>query len=227
VITGLLQVVLLEIRLGHLTEALEEDRGGLCESGLGHFSGSYEAGQRYAVIKNTHSERRPAIQDRSRPETMTKASDPPATDDFSTATRAVSPVRIHPCELRAMAEPLKEMFNRSYFERLSKEVSISAPRVDGGRLLKDLMNGNAGRELNARMRHASITLGTHLPSDYRKAVDVLKDVAPRMPKGYTALLYPDFVGQYGQDDPVVLTRSVEVLHLVRFLGVRRARILPP
>ena len=100
-----------------------------------------------------------------------------------------------------MAEPLKEMFNRSYFERLSKEVSISAPRVDGGRLLKDLMNGNAGRELNARMRHASITLGTHLPSDYRKAVDVLKDVAPRMPKGYTALLYPDFVGQYGQDEP--------------------------
>jgi 3-methyladenine DNA glycosylase AlkC len=96
-----------------------------------------------------------------------------------------------------MAEPLKEMFNRSYFERLSKEVSISAPRVDGGRLLKDLMNGNAGRELNARMRHASITLGTHLPSDYRKAVDVLKDVAPRMPKGYTALLYPDFVGQFG------------------------------
>jgi 3-methyladenine DNA glycosylase AlkC len=100
-----------------------------------------------------------------------------------------------------MAEPLKEMFNRSYFERLSKEVSISAPRVDGGRLLKDLMNGNAGRELNARMRHASITLGTHLPSDYRKAVEVLKDVATRMPKGYTALLYPDFVGQFGHQVP--------------------------
>jgi 3-methyladenine DNA glycosylase AlkC len=64
-----------------------------------------------------------------------------------------------------------------------------------------LMKGNEGRELNARMRHASITLSTHLPADFRKAVDVLKEVAPRMPKGYTALLYPDFVGQYGHDDP--------------------------
>jgi 3-methyladenine DNA glycosylase AlkC len=100
-----------------------------------------------------------------------------------------------------MAEPLKEMFDRAYFERLSKEVSEAAPRVDGTRLLKDLMKGNEGRELNARMRHASITLGTHLPADFRKAVDVLKDVAHRMPKGYTALLYPDFVGQFGHDDP--------------------------
>ncbi len=99
-----------------------------------------------------------------------------------------------------MADPLKEMFNRAYFERLAKEVGIAAPRVERAALVKDLLDGNDERELNARMRHASITLRQHLPTDFRKAVNVLKDAAQRMPKGYTALLYPDFVGQFGHDD---------------------------
>lgn len=100
-----------------------------------------------------------------------------------------------------MADQLKEMFNRAYFERLGKEVEAAAPKVKRAALLKDLLDGNEGRELNARMRHASNTLRTHLPADFRKSVNVLKDVAQRMPKGYTSLLYPDFVGQFGQDDP--------------------------
>lgn len=100
-----------------------------------------------------------------------------------------------------MADQLKEMFNRAYFERLAKELEVATPKVKRAVLVKDLLNGNEGRELNARMRHASVTLYKHLPSDFRKAVNILRDVAPRMPKGYTALLYPDFVGQFGQDDP--------------------------
>jgi 3-methyladenine DNA glycosylase AlkC len=100
-----------------------------------------------------------------------------------------------------MAEPLKEMFARAYFERLAQEVQVSAPQVKRTTLVKDLLSGNEGRELNARMRHASNTLRKHLPPEFRKAVDVLKDVATRMPKGYTALLYPDFVGQFGHQVP--------------------------
>lgn len=100
-----------------------------------------------------------------------------------------------------MAEPLKEMFNRAYFERLTNVVGAVAPAVVRSALLKDLMHGNEERELNARMRHASNTLRKHLPDDFRRAVDTLKDVAERMPRGYTALLYPDFVGRFGHDDP--------------------------
>lgn len=100
-----------------------------------------------------------------------------------------------------MAEPLKEMFNRAYFERLAKAVEVAAPKVKRAALVKDLLNGNDTRELNARMRHASITLRTHLPADIRRSVNVLQEVAERMPRGYTALLYPDFVGQFGHDDP--------------------------
>ena len=67
-----------------------------------------------------------------------------------------------------MAEPLKEMFNLAFFESLVKEVCTAAPRVKGPELLKDLLDGNESRELNARMRHTSITLHRHLPADFRK-----------------------------------------------------------
>jgi 3-methyladenine DNA glycosylase AlkC len=100
-----------------------------------------------------------------------------------------------------MAEPLKELFNRAYFERLANELEAVHPALKRAAFLKAVQQGNEGRELNARMRHAAITLRGHLPTDYRKAVHVLKDLAPRMPKGYTALLYPDFVGVYGLQDP--------------------------
>ncbi|MBL7950579.1 MAG: DNA alkylation repair protein [Flavobacteriales bacterium] len=101
-----------------------------------------------------------------------------------------------------MADQLKEMFNRAYFERLAKEVEAAAPKVKRAALVKDLLVGNEARELNARMRHASLTLREHLPADFHKAVRLLKEVADSMPKGYTALLYPDFIGQFGHDDPV-------------------------
>lgn len=100
-----------------------------------------------------------------------------------------------------MAEALKEMFNRAYFEHLATELEAVHPPLKRTLFLREVQDGNEARELNARMRHVTITLRNHLPTDHRKAVHVLKDLAPRMPKGYTALLYPDFVGVYGLDDP--------------------------
>lgn len=100
-----------------------------------------------------------------------------------------------------MAEPLKEMFNAAYFARLGKEAAAVYPKFHRDRFVKALLLGNSDRELNARMRHTSLTLRQHLPPSFRDAVTVLRKLAPRMPKGYTALIYPDFVGQHGLDDP--------------------------
>lgn len=107
-----------------------------------------------------------------------------------------------------MAEPLKEMFNAAYFDRLARTVHGAYPAFDVPTFHLEVMHGLAGRELNARMRHASITLGKHLPQDFRRAVGVLKEVALEMPKGYTALLYPDFVGLHGLDDPAYSLESL-------------------
>ena len=100
-----------------------------------------------------------------------------------------------------MPDQLKEMFNAAYFTRLAKETEVVYPKFKRAAFLKEVQHGNEARELNARMRHASTTLRAHLPTDFRKAVGVLKDLATRMPNGYTALLYPDLVGQFGHDDP--------------------------
>lgn len=114
-----------------------------------------------------------------------------------------------------MAAALKEMFNRAHFERLAQEVEAVYPPFNPEAFLKEVQRGQAARELNARMRHAAITLRGHLPKEYRKAVHVLKEVAPRMPKGYTALLYPDFVGVHGLEDPAF---SLEALRFFTRFG---------
>ncbi len=114
-----------------------------------------------------------------------------------------------------MPAPLKEMFNTAYFERLGKETKTVYPKLQQAAFLKEVMHGNEERELNARMRHASITLRKYLPTGFRETVDVLKDLAPRMPTGYTALLYPDLIGVHGLDEPSV---SLEALSYFTSFG---------
>lgn len=99
-----------------------------------------------------------------------------------------------------MAEPLKEMFNAAYYERLIAALAASFSQFDADAFRADVLCDLHTRELNPRMRHTSAMLRQHLPGDFRAVVEGLKAVAERMPKGYTALLYPDFVGQYGLDD---------------------------
>lgn len=100
-----------------------------------------------------------------------------------------------------MPEALKEMFNAAYFTGLATQLTAVYPKFQRVGFLADVQRGNESRELNARLRHASVTVRRHLPRDYRAAVGILRELAPRMPSGYTALLYPDFVGQFGLEDP--------------------------
>jgi 3-methyladenine DNA glycosylase AlkC len=99
-----------------------------------------------------------------------------------------------------MAEPLKEMFNKVYYQRLADSVQEAYARFEHGAFLRDVTKDLASRELNARLRHTSVTLHRYLPARYQEAVHLLREVALTMPKGYTALVFPDFVGLYGLDD---------------------------
>ncbi|MEX1132483.1 MAG: DNA alkylation repair protein [Flavobacteriales bacterium] len=100
-----------------------------------------------------------------------------------------------------MAEALKEMFNKAYYLRLADAVQEVMPRFDTETFLRHVTKGLEQRELNARLRHTSETLGRFLPENFPTALEVLREVATRMPKGYTALVYPDFVGLYGLETP--------------------------
>lgn len=97
-------------------------------------------------------------------------------------------------------EPLKEMFNKKYYRQLAEALSEADKNFNAKKFLNDVTDNMEPLSLNQRLRNTSIQMKKHLPPNYRKSIDVLKKVATQMPKGYTALIYPDYIGLYGHDD---------------------------
>lgn len=96
-------------------------------------------------------------------------------------------------------EPLKEMFNRAFYERLAKEFSKADKNFNASKFIGDVTTGMEALSLNERMRNTSHVLKKHLPTDYKKILDIFFKVIPNMHGGYTNLLFPDFVGIYGHE----------------------------
>jgi 3-methyladenine DNA glycosylase AlkC len=99
-----------------------------------------------------------------------------------------------------MAEALKNMFDKKFYERLAQEFYKADKNFHPQKFVKEVMVGLDERSLNQRMRNTSIVLKNHLPADYKKTVDLLLEVAPAFKAHYTGFLFPDFVGQYGHGD---------------------------
>lgn len=111
-------------------------------------------------------------------------------------------------------EPLKEMFNLAFYKRLSAEFALADQNFKPEKFVKDVSRNMQDLSLNQRMRNTSIVLKTHLPADYGKSIDILKSVIPNVSRGYTNLLFPDFVGVYGHDN---INLSLEALaYFTRF-----------
>lgn len=112
-------------------------------------------------------------------------------------------------------EPLKEMFNRKFYESLSAEFSKADKQFDHKKFLAEVTKDLEPLSLNQRMRNTSVVLQNYLPADYKKALQVMEKVIPNMPRGYTNLLFPDFVGLYGHDH---IDHSLEALKLFTQFG---------
>jgi 3-methyladenine DNA glycosylase AlkC len=97
-------------------------------------------------------------------------------------------------------EPLKEMFNENFYKNFAKEFSKVYKQFDSKKFVKEVTTSISDLSLNQRMRKTSEVLKHHLPSDYKKAVEIMKKVIPSTKGGYTNLVFPDFVGVYGHDD---------------------------
>lgn len=112
-------------------------------------------------------------------------------------------------------EPLKEMFNAAYFKRLAAAIKSVYPAFKADEFFKHVTGNLEALSLNERMRATSNVLHLYLPSTYNKALDILLDAAPKAPGGYTALVFPDFVAQYGLHD---FKRSLKALEFFTTLG---------
>jgi 3-methyladenine DNA glycosylase AlkC len=89
------------------------------------------------------------------------------------------------------------MFNRAFYLKLVTAFSQVYKPFPGKKFLTDIFEPLEALSLNERMRHTSITLHRHLPSDYQKTVALMMEVIPLLPKGYTNLVFPDYVSQFG------------------------------
>src|SRR4051812_33261006 len=96
-------------------------------------------------------------------------------------------------------EPLKEMFNRSYFQKLAAEFKNVYPRFEKVKFIGAVTTGLEALSLNQRLRHATQVLNVFLPEDFPKTIQIMKQVIKKCPRGYTSLLFPDYVGQFGHN----------------------------
>ena len=97
-------------------------------------------------------------------------------------------------------EPLKDMFNKKFYERLALEFNKADKKFHPDKFVKQVIKDIDFLSLNQRMRNTTLVLKQHLPTDYFKAIDILSQVVPEFRSHYTSFLFPDYVGQYGHDD---------------------------
>ena len=114
-----------------------------------------------------------------------------------------------------MAEPLKEMFNARFYQDLSKQVKRAYPTFNEKGFIKDTTLGLEHLSLNERLRNTSLILNKYLPSDYLKSLNVMYEVIENSPKGYVALVFPDYVGVFGHE---YFERSMEALKFFTSFG---------
>jgi 3-methyladenine DNA glycosylase AlkC len=98
-----------------------------------------------------------------------------------------------------MAEPLKDMFNKKFYEHLALEFSKADKNFHPEKFVKEVSGGQDELSLIQRMRKTTITLKDHLPDDYKRSLPIILKVAPEFRSHFTSFLFPDFVGQYGHD----------------------------
>lgn len=105
-------------------------------------------------------------------------------------------------------EPLKEMFGLSYYQNLATVFASVYKPFNTKSFFNEVTSNLKSRSLNERMRYTAQMLQLHLPQDYRMALAVLKETIPLLPKGYTALVFPEFVSLFGQQQIAI---SLEAL----------------
>jgi len=108
-----------------------------------------------------------------------------------------------------MSNLLKNRYSPAYVKQLAAAVSAVWPRFDTtGYAQAVLGNGWAGLELKQRMRRLSSTLHRFLPMPYARQIAVLEKAAPPF-GGFEAMLFPDFVEQFGLDNFDTSVRALE------------------
>ncbi|MDX1984460.1 MAG: hypothetical protein SFV51_29580 [Bryobacteraceae bacterium] len=103
-----------------------------------------------------------------------------------------------------------QFFHPALVETLADAMTGAWPAFDRNGFVRAVLDaGWEARELKQRMRHISTSLCQRLALPYREQVRLLEKVAPRF-SGFGAMIFPDFVEQFGLDDFDVSVRALEL-----------------
>ena len=98
------------------------------------------------------------------------------------------------------APALKEMFDADRFRHIAEEMTAIYPKFDSKRFLSQSLCNLESLPLKQRLRRMTESLHDTLPDDYRRALALLRKLAPRINLGFVTLILPDYVSLYGLDD---------------------------
>jgi 3-methyladenine DNA glycosylase AlkC len=112
---------------------------------------------------------------------------------------------------------LKEMFNSARYHALAEALHDVFPRVDRPRFLKHALDGLEERSLLQRLRRTSEAMHLVLPDSYFRALDILKQLAPRIGHNFVGIFLSDYVALYGRA-PEFRTESLEALRYFTEFG---------
>jgi 3-methyladenine DNA glycosylase AlkC len=123
-----------------------------------------------------------------------------------------------------MAEPLKNIYDHEFVERLAAILDQHAPNgIDQASFIASVFaDGWKDLELKARMRRISKSIRTALPEDYLAALPIVRNAATDF-QGYMSLFFPDFVEQYGMDH---WQPSIDALHWMTRFGSSEFAVRP-
>jgi 3-methyladenine DNA glycosylase AlkC len=95
---------------------------------------------------------------------------------------------------------LKEWFDVAFYRGLAEQLARVEPSVDAELFYRQAVADLEERELKDRLRHTAELCRAHLPTDYRQAVAILREVVPCYDGEFRSMFCPEFVGLYGLDD---------------------------
>lgn len=112
-------------------------------------------------------------------------------------------------------EPLKELYNRSFYERLSDLLKPLVPGFKKAAFLRDIhTDAFAGMELKERMRHTTVVLHQHLPGDFGDAMQMFDQLIATIRvsdfgSSFVFMFLPDYIEVYGIDEYALSVDAIE------------------
>jgi len=97
-------------------------------------------------------------------------------------------------------EPLKEMFNYLFIDELAFHLKKSYSQFDINQFKQNCITEDYSQlSLNERMRRITKTMRLFLPDDFKNSLTILYEVIPKIKNGYPTIIFPEFVGLFGQN----------------------------